>query len=119
VKLGQVARRIARAFKTTAEQARWHRTLTEHCFLRPDPYALEFHAAHCSKIHPDDATARWRHAVGLLARSRVREAMAVAPDILPARPPEARPEQLDLTLFYNQRLEGSGSSSFDWDGFRP
>src|SRR5262249_7755345 len=79
-------------------------------------YPLAFHARLWLNGQPRNAKAQWSLAMGLLAQGRTREALAVDPAIIPARPAEAGPDLLDLTPYYNQRLDGSGLS-FDWDGF--
>jgi hypothetical protein len=92
--------------RVTVEQGlRWHHAVADHCYHGTEPFPLAFHAARWRQAHPEDSVTQRRLAIALLAQGRVRDAQAVLPDILPARPPEARPEQLDLTPFYNQRLE--------------
>jgi len=92
--------------RVTVEQGlRWHHAMADHCYHGTEPFPLAFHAARWRQAHPEDPVTQRRLAIALLAQGRVRDAQGVCPDILPARPPEARPEQLDLTPFYNQRLE--------------
>jgi WD40 repeat protein/serine/threonine protein kinase len=105
-----------RMFQVTPEEAlTWHHRLAEICYAWPDTYPLAFHAARWLAAHPRDDTARLWLATGLLAEGRTSEAVAVEPTILPKRSSEAGPEQLDLTDWYNQRIESS-DLNFDWDG---
>jgi len=83
----------------------WHRAMADECFFASEPWPLAFHAACWRRAHPEDSVIQRHLAIALLALGRAREAQEVFPDILPARPPQAGPEQLDLTAFYNQRIE--------------
>ena len=101
--------------RVTVEQGlRWHHAMADYCYHGTEPFPLAFHAACWRQAHPEDPVTQRRLAIALLAQGRLRDAQAVLPDILPARPPEARPEQLDLTAHYNQRLEDG--ELLGWEG---
>jgi len=111
-KLGVACRESVRV--TVEQGLRWHHAIADDCYHGTEPFPLAFHAARWRQAHPQDSVTRRRLAIALFAQGRVRDAQEVMPEIIPTRSLEARPEQLDLTAFYNQRLEDS--ETFNMEG---
>jgi hypothetical protein len=67
----------------------------------------------------DSVGRRWR-ALALLYLGHARDALALDAEVIPARPANASPAALDLTLFYNSRVdEGEFDMSGNGSGFVP
>jgi hypothetical protein len=98
-----------------AQALRWHRVLAEYCYVTGDACGLEANTKPLLTAKPDDKLFRRWAAVGLLNQGRASQALALDPEVLAKRSPNAPGSALDLGLFYTRRLDDS-DSNFGNDG---